>query len=149
MLDAQELAKRLRAAMDLREPPMPSVDLAAKMGVSKQVVYEWRTTGRIGKGRLLDLAAATGMPLEFYLEPARGMSAVTKIIWRKLGTAFAKVAMIMLLAVPPLLPSPAQAVPNSPSVYYVKWRWLWWLRRASHDFLTALFHTAREVRTGR
>lgn len=123
MLDAPELAKRLRAAMDLRDPPLPSVELAAKMGVSKQVVYEWRTTGRIGKGRLVDLAAATGMPLEFYLEPERGMSATTKAIWRKLGKAFAKAAMILLLAIPPMLPSPAQAAICSfgdRAAYYVK-----------------------------
>lgn len=96
MLDAPELAKRLRAAMDMRDPPLPQVALAARMGVSKQVVYEWRTTGRIGKGRLVALAEATGMPLEFYLEPERGSMATTRAIWRKLGKAFAKAALVML-----------------------------------------------------
>lgn len=96
MLDAPELAKRLRAAMDMRDPPMQSVTLAARMGVSKQVVYEWRTTGRIGKGRLVALAEATGMPLEFYLEPERGSVPTTRAIWRKLGKAFAKAALVLL-----------------------------------------------------
>lgn len=96
MLDAPELAKRLCAAMDYRDPPLKSVDLAARMGVSKQVVYEWRTTGRIGKGRLVALAEATGMPLEYYLEPERGASPLTRAIWRKLGKLFAKVALIFL-----------------------------------------------------
>ena len=77
MLDSSELAKRLRTAMELRKPPLPSVELAAKMGVSKQVVYEWRTTGRISKGRLLDLAKETEMPLEYYLEPDRGTTPAT------------------------------------------------------------------------
>jgi hypothetical protein len=126
MLDAPELAKRLRAAMDMREPPLPSVELARLMGVSKQVVYEWRTTGRIGKGRLLDLAASTEMPLEFYLEPERGMSAGTKAIWRRLGKAFAKAAMIMLLAIPPLLPSKAEAAFNINIAHFMHCvtRWL-------------------------
>ena len=96
MLDAPELAKRLRAAMDMRDPPLPQVELAARMGVSKQVVYEWRTTGRIGKGRLVALAEATGMPLEFYLEPERGSVPTTRAIWRKLGKAFAKAALVLL-----------------------------------------------------
>jgi transcriptional regulator with XRE-family HTH domain len=96
MLDAQEFARRLRAAMDLRDPPMAQVYLAEKLGVSKQVVYEWRTTGRIGKGRLVALAEATGMPLEYYLEPERGSSPSTRAIWRKLSRAFAKVASILL-----------------------------------------------------
>jgi transcriptional regulator with XRE-family HTH domain len=109
MLDAPELAKRLCAAMDYRDPPMKSVELTEKMGVSKQVVYEWRTTGRISKGRLLALAEATGMPLEYYLEPTRGSSITTKAIWRKFGKAFAKVASLVALTLAFLLPSPAEA----------------------------------------
>ena len=125
MLDAPELARRLRAAMDMREPPLLSVELAALMRVSKQVVYEWRTTGRIGKGRLVDLAKSTAVPLEFYLEPERGMSASTKAIWRKLGKAFAKAAMLLLLALPPLLPSKAEAAFNiSVNTIHIAWRWL-------------------------
>lgn len=107
MLDAPELARRLCAAMDLKTPPIKSVDLAASMGVSKQVVYEWRTTGRIQKGRLVALSVATGMPLEYYLEPERGSSSLTKTIWRKLGTAFAKVALGLLVVLP--YPSSSEA----------------------------------------
>lgn len=100
MLDAPELAKRLCTAMDYRDPQLKSVELAYRMGVSKQVVYEWRTTGRIGKGRLLQLAEATGMPLEYYLEPERGASPTTRAIWRKLSRVFARVALISLVITP-------------------------------------------------
>ena len=113
MLDSSELAKRLRTAMDLRMPPLPSVELAAKMGVSKQVVYEWRTTGRISKGRLLDLAKATEMPLEYYLEAERGATPATKSIWLKLGKAFARAALALLLITPPLSGNKAEAAFNN------------------------------------
>ena len=113
MLDSSELAKRLRTAMDLRMPPLPSVELAAKMGVSKQVVYEWRTTGRISKGRLLDLAKATEMPLEYYLEADRGTTPATKAIWAKLGKAFARAALALLLITPPLSGNKAEAAFNN------------------------------------
>ena len=112
MLDSTELAKRLRTAMDLRVPPLPSVELAAKMGVSKQVVYEWRTTGRISKGRLLDLARATEMPLEYYLEPDRGTTPATKAIWLKLGKAFARAALALILVTPPIADNNAEAAFN-------------------------------------
>ena len=85
--------------MDMREPPLPQVSLAERMGVSKQVVYEWRTTGRIGKGRLVALSEATGMPLEYYLEPERGSSPTTRAIWRKLGKAFARAALVLFTCV--------------------------------------------------
>lgn len=109
MLDAKELGERLRAAMDLREPPLGSSELARRCGVTKQAVYEWRTTGRMGKAYLIAVAQETGMPLEFFLEPARGTSPATKAIWRKLGKAFAKVAMLAALTLAFLLPQPAEA----------------------------------------
>ena len=100
MLDAKELAKRIRAAMDYREPPLPSTDLADKCGVTKQAVYEWRATGRIGKGHLPVVADATGMPLIYFLEPERGSLPETRTIWRRLGKMFAKAATVLLLAIP-------------------------------------------------
>src|SRR5574341_1200691 len=127
MLDAPEFAKRLCAAMDYREPPLRTVDLAARMGVGKQVVYEWRTTGRIAKGRLVALAEATGMPLEFYLEPERGASPQTRAIWRKLSRLFARVALIFLaLSAALTQPKTAEAAicaMSNRAVYYVK-SWL-------------------------
>jgi len=133
MLDAKELAERLRAAMDLREPPIASSDLARKCGVSKQAVYEWRTTGRMGKTHLITVAEQTGMPLEFFLEPQRGSTAGTRAIWRKIGKAFAKVALLASLTLAFLLPPPAQAgfnnnlfAPKSLSFYTLSFirRWL-------------------------
>lgn len=97
MLDADELSKRVRAAMDLREPPLASVELAAKCGVTKQAVYGWRTTGRMSKAQLLTVSQETGMPLEFFLEADRGTTPTTKAIWRRMGRAMAKAAMVALV----------------------------------------------------
>lgn len=108
MLDAQELAERLRAAMDLREPPLLSSELARRMGVTKQAVYEWRTHGRIAKRHFEGICRETDMPLEYFLESARGSTPATKVIWRRLGKFFTKVAMLALLALP--LPRPAEAM---------------------------------------
>jgi hypothetical protein len=132
MLDAKELAERLRAAMDLREPPLLSSELARTCGVSKQAVYEWRTTGRMGKAHLTTVAQETGMPLEFFLEPDRGSSPTTKVIWRKLGKAFAKVAMLATLTLAFLVPHPAEAgalhksffAPDLNGIYIALRRWL-------------------------
>ena len=111
MLDAIELAERLKAAMDLRVPPITSSDMARRMGVTKQAVYEWRTSGRIAKRHLDGIAKETELPLEYFLESTRGSSPTTKAIWRRLGRAFAKVALFLLMALPPFLAStPAEAV---------------------------------------
>ena len=128
MLDAKELADRLRAAMDLRDPPLGSSELARRCGVTKQAVYEWRTTGRMGKGHIVTVSQETGMPLEFFLEHSRGSTPTTKVIWRRLGKAFAKVATLVLLAIPPLLPSKAEAAFNI-SLSHIT-HWLGLLRRA-------------------
>ena len=112
MLDAQELGKRLTAAMDYRDPPLKSVELAQLCGVTKQAVHEWRTTGRIGKAHLITIAQATGTPLEYWLEPARGASKSTRFIWMKFGKAFARAAMLAFLALGFLLPSPADMAPS-------------------------------------
>lgn len=156
MLDAPELSKRLCAAMDMRDPPLRIVDLRRLMGVSKQTVYEWRTTGRIAKGRLVQLAEATGMPLEFYLEPERGSSPVTKAIWRKLGTVFARVALL-LLAFTALSSYQNQAeaafnitqnsAPISRQVPDYNTHWMrirrWFAR--FQDFLTGICHGSRNL----
>jgi hypothetical protein len=112
MLDSKELAERLRAAMDYREPPLGSSELARRCKVTKQAVYEWRTTGRMGKSHLVGVATETGMPLEYFLEPVRGSSSVTRMIWRRLGKAFAKVATLAVLALPPFLPTRVEAAFN-------------------------------------
>lgn len=73
MLDAVELARRLREAMDKREPKLTSAALAAACKVTPQAVYEWRKTGRVSKGYLEVIAAETGRPLEYFLgsEPGK------------------------------------------------------------------------------
>lgn len=109
MLDATELAKRLTAAMDYRDPPLKSVELAKMCDVTKQAVHEWRTTGRIGKQHLMTVAQATGTPIEFWLETERGSMKSTRIIWMKFGKAFAKAAAIALLSLSFLQAPDAQA----------------------------------------
>lgn len=108
MLDAPELAKRLRAAMDQREPKLQSIYLAEQCGVTKQAVHGWRKHGRIAKRHLQAIARITEKPLEFFLEPERGESKETRTAWKIIGQNFAKAALLLiaLLTIPP---SPAQA----------------------------------------
>lgn len=72
MLDAVELARRLREAMDRRVPKLTSAALAKACDVTPQAVYEWRKTGRISKGYLEIIAAETARPLEYFLGSERG-----------------------------------------------------------------------------
>jgi len=68
MLDAAELARRLRKAMDEHEPPISGAELALACGVSAQAVSQsWRKSGRIAKGHLERIAQVTGQPLEYYV----------------------------------------------------------------------------------
>lgn len=67
MLDATELARRIKTAMDSREPPIKSAALAEVCKVTPQAVYEWRKTGRVAKKYLELIAAQTGQPLEYFL----------------------------------------------------------------------------------
>ena len=67
VLDAKELAKRLRAAMDDAKPPVLSVDLAQACGVTPQAVSGWRKNGRLAKGHLPAISRMTGKPLEYFV----------------------------------------------------------------------------------
>jgi len=67
MLDANELARRLREAMDRHHPKVLSAHLADACGVTPQAVNGWRKTGRIAKGHLQTIAQVTGKPLTFFL----------------------------------------------------------------------------------
>jgi hypothetical protein len=105
--------------------------MARRMGVTKQAVYEWRTSGRIAKKHLDGIAKETGLPLEYFLESTRGSSVTTKAIWRRLGRAFAKVALWVFLALPPFLASPqAEAASFRPlfNICTHCMRFLRWLR---------------------
>jgi hypothetical protein len=72
MLDAHELARRLRAAMDKREPKLTSAALGTACRVTPQAVNGWRKNGRIAKKHLAVIAAETGKPLEYFLEATPG-----------------------------------------------------------------------------
>lgn len=67
MLDATELARRLRAAMDKRVPKLTSAALGTACKVTPQAVNGWRKNGRIAKKHLPTIAAETGRPLEYFL----------------------------------------------------------------------------------
>ena len=71
VLDAKEIARRLRVAMDSRTPKLRSVELARACGVSPQAVNGWRSEGRIAKKHLQTVAMETGKSLEFFLSPQR------------------------------------------------------------------------------
>lgn len=68
MLDAKELARRLRQAMDSAQPRVSSAALAAASGVTPQAVNGWRKTGRIAKRHLKTVSNLTKRPLEYFLE---------------------------------------------------------------------------------
>ena len=67
MLDATELARRLREAMDKKEPRLTSAALAKVCKVTDQAVNGWRRTGRIAKKHLPSIAAETGKAIEYFL----------------------------------------------------------------------------------
>lgn len=66
MLDADEIARRLREAMG--QANVTAAALARTMRESPQAVYSWRKTGRIAKGKLPKLARAIGKPVTYFLE---------------------------------------------------------------------------------
>lgn len=68
MLDATELASRLRVAMDHHHPPVTSAAVATECKVTPQAVAGWRKTGRMAKRHLQKIAKLTGRPLEYFLE---------------------------------------------------------------------------------
>lgn len=67
MLDAVELAGRLRRAMDQHEPPITGAELADACKVTPQAISGWRKNGRIAKKHLQRIAAITNKPLEYFL----------------------------------------------------------------------------------
>lgn len=75
----QELARRLCDAMEEQE--ISSSDLARACHVSRQVVYEWRRTGRIGKHHLVDIARMTRKPLEYFLVGLRAAVVLFALIF--------------------------------------------------------------------
>jgi hypothetical protein len=67
MLDAAELSRRLKTAMDAAKPRVSSAALATACQVTPQAVNGWRTTGRVAKKHLATIAELTGRPLEYFL----------------------------------------------------------------------------------
>lgn len=72
MLDANELARRLKLAMDQSKPKVTSAALAAACKVTAQAVNGWRKNGRIAKKHLPVIAAETRKPLQYFLEATPG-----------------------------------------------------------------------------
>lgn len=72
MLDANELARRLRVAMDTASPKVTSARLAKACEVTPQAVNGWRKNGRLAKKHLPTIAAETGKPLPYFLEGTPG-----------------------------------------------------------------------------
>lgn len=74
MLDAQELSRRLVAAMDEASPKVTSAALADACQVTAQAVNGWRKTGRLAKRHLNTIVRLTGRPLEYFLGDDAGTS---------------------------------------------------------------------------
>ena len=73
MLDNATLAARLRAAME--RVGMSSAELARRCHVSPQAVYEWRRTGRIHKGHLMQIVTALEIPLSALIDERSPLAA--------------------------------------------------------------------------
>lgn len=67
MLDATQLAHRLRLAMDNADPRVSSVQVASACKVTPQAVNGWRKNGRLAKRHLPTIAALTKRPVEYFL----------------------------------------------------------------------------------
>lgn len=98
MLTGNELAQRIIAAMDWREPRVPSVLVAKKCGVTPQAVNKWRRDGTVDlKKHLAPLASVTQVPPMFFLETERGSMPETKSAWQRLLDYAATVTPIALI----------------------------------------------------
>ena len=134
-----ELAERLRIAMDSMVPPLLSVQLAEKCGVTKQAVNDWRRTGRIAKRHLPTIARETSLPLEFFLEVERGQSKKTRGIWERLG---ALTTAILLSTTISIAPQQAEAEIShnqiGPDTHMLRLRrWLLRLGALTHTWMPA------------
>lgn len=112
MLTNREVAERLIAAMDWREPRIPSALVARRCGVTPQAVNKWRNYGQIDfKEHLHTLASVTQVAPMFYLEEKRGQSVETKAIWRRLNewTSATVGAAVLAVALLTGAPQPAEA----------------------------------------
>lgn len=67
MLDAKELARRLRVAMDTAKPPVSSAKLAEECDVTPQAIHGWRLNGRVHKKHIPKIAELTGRPPIYFL----------------------------------------------------------------------------------
>jgi hypothetical protein len=67
MLDAEELARRFKRAMDVASPTVRDAELARACGVEPQAITGWRKTGRIAKRHLAVIAEITGCGIDYLL----------------------------------------------------------------------------------
>jgi hypothetical protein len=65
MLDAEELARRFKRAMDVASPKISDAELARACGVEPQAITGWRKTGRIAKRHLAVIAETTGCGIDY------------------------------------------------------------------------------------
>lgn len=104
MVTNEETVYRLIAAMDWREPRIPSALVAQRCGVTPQAVSKWRRDGKLDfRAHLVPLAAVTQVPTMFYLEEKRGDSAETKAIWKRLRAFSETTASMGYFAILPAL----------------------------------------------
>lgn len=67
MLNALDLARLIKAALDDHTPPLSHAGLATECGVTPQAVNGWITNGRVAKKHLPKIAGYTGKPLGYFL----------------------------------------------------------------------------------
>lgn len=72
VLDAKEVGRRIKKAMDEADPPVTGSDLARACVVTPQAVSGWRRTGRVSKRHLMTIMRVTGKPLEYFVGESVG-----------------------------------------------------------------------------
>jgi hypothetical protein len=75
-LPNMRLAELIGKAIDSTD--LQDNEIAPLCNVSPQAVYSWRKTGRIGKGTLKKLAAATKMPMSYFLDEPENISGTSR-----------------------------------------------------------------------
>lgn len=142
MLDATELARRLRAAMD-SEPKVSSAALAERCGVTPQAVHGWRTTGRVAKGHLPVIAEMTRKPIEFFLEAEPGASRATRAAWLTISASKA-VLLCGLLFWSAQQPAEARFNISVNEIHIARRRWRWWLLQLIPPAIGNLFVVSQQ-----
>lgn len=113
------LSAKLRLA--IKESGLEKKDIADKLGVTKQSVTGWESTGRISKGNLAKLALLLQIPHDLFINESVGISGVASAVGnvKPVFDANAKPAAVGRRAIPVISAIQAGALKEIASPYEV------------------------------